>query len=172
VRGKVSLKKAEKAMGEDYQHEIQALLMQSKIGFLATQGKNGAETSMAPFALDRGVILLHLSKLARHTVNIERDPKIGLMICTPETDGASPLSLPRLSLQGEVSVVNEDQYQAAQAAYVQQIPDAEMLFSFADFTLFQLSASRIHWVGGFGKARKVPLEQWQRLAVRAQGSET
>jgi len=164
VRGKVSLKKVEKAMGEDYQHEIQALLMQSKIGFLATQGEWGAETSMAPFALDRGVILLHLSKLARHTVNIERDPKIGLMICTPETDGASPLSLPRLSLQGEVSIVNEDQYQAARAAYIQQIPDAEMLFSFADFKLLQFSPARVYWVGGFGQARKVPLEQWQILA--------
>jgi len=159
-------------MSENYQQDIQALLTCSNISFLATQGKHGPETSMAPFALDCGAILLHLSKLARHMANIERNPKIGLMICTPETEGVSPLSLPRLSLQGEVSLVDDDQYQAAQAAYVQQIPDAEMLFSFADFTLFQFSASRIHWVGGFGKARKVPLEQWQRLAVWAQGSET
>jgi len=150
-------------MINDYTQEIQTLLARSKIGFLATQGEWGAETSMAPFALDRGVIFLHLSTLAKHTANIENNPRIGLMICTAETEGASPLALPRLSLQGEVTLVSEDHYPAAQAVYVQQIPDAEMLFSFADFRLFQFSASRIHWVGGFGKARNVSLDQWQKF---------
>jgi len=159
-------------MSENYPQEIQMLLHQSKICFLATQGEFGAETSMAPFALHGALVLSHLSSLAKHTENIERDANIGLMICTPETAGASPLSLPRLSMQGEITLVAEDQLQAAKAAYVQQIPDAEILFSFADFKLFQFSAARVYWVGGFGKARKVPLEQWQRLAVWAQGSET
>ena len=150
-------------MTNDYKQEVQTLLVRSKIGFLATQGEWGVETSMAPFALDHGMILLHLSTLAKHTANIENNPRIGLMVCTPETEGASPLALPRLSLQGEVSLVPEDRYPAAQAVYIQQIPDAEMLFSFADFRLFQFSASSIHWVGGFGKARNVPLDQWQKF---------
>jgi len=154
----------EQIMREDYQQDIRALLMRSKASFLATQGKYGAETSMAPYALHGGVILLHLSKLARHTANIERNPNIGLMICTPETEGASPLSLPRLSMQGEIALVAGDQLQAAQAAYVQQIPDAEPLFSFADFKLFEFSAARIYWVGGFGKARRVSPGQWQKFA--------
>jgi len=148
----------------DYVNDILALLQQRKICFLATQGKYGSEASMAPFAIFQGVILLHLSSLAKHSGNIALNPNIGLMICTPETENASVLALPRLSLQGDVSTVDEEQLQAARAAYIQQIPDAEMLFSFADFKLFQFSPDRIHWVGGFGKARKVPLEQWQILA--------
>jgi len=153
------------------QQDIQTLLRVSKISFLATLGKHGPETSMAPFAMHQGLVLLHLSRLAKHTSNIDLNPNIGIMICTPESEASSPLALPRLSLQGEVKLVTEDQYPAAQAAYLQQIPDAEQLFSFADFKLFQFSPSYIYWVGGFGKARKVPLEQWEMVSASIQGCE-
>ena len=148
---------------DGWQEGIQQLLKQSKVSFLATIGELGPETSMAPFAIYQDNVLLHLSTLAKHSTNIERQPGIGLMICTPETAGESPLSLPRLSLQGNVTVVPDEQLEVATKAYLRSIPDAEMLFSFTDFRLFQLSPSSIHWVGGFGKARKVSLQQWQGI---------
>ncbi len=144
--------------------EIQTLLGQSKVCFLATQGQNGPETSMAPYAIHNATILLHLSKLARHTANIDKSSSIGLMICTPETAADSPLALPRLSLQGEVMLIGDLQLEAAKTAYLNAIPDAESLFSFADFRLFQFTPSRIHWVGGFGKARNISLEKWQVIS--------
>ena len=144
--------------------EIQTLLGQSKVCFLATQGKHGPETSMAPYAIHQGNMLFHLSRLAQHTTNIETNPAIGLMICTPETAADSPLALPRLSLQGEVMLIGDLQLEAAKAAYLNAIPDAESLFSFADFQLFQFMPSRIHWVGGFGKARNISLEKWQVIS--------
>ena len=140
------------------------LLNQSRIGFLATQGEQGPETSMAPYAIYHGNILLHLSKLARHTSNIETDPSIGLMICTPETMAASPLALPRLSLQGEVTAVKDAQLEAARQTYLSAIPDAEPLFEFSDFCLFEFTPSHIYWVGGFGKARNLSLEKWQAIS--------
>jgi len=150
-------------MGESWQEGVQTLLSQSRVCFLATQGKHGPETSMAPYAIHQGNILLHLSRLARHTANIETSSAIGLMICTPETESSSPLALPRLSLQGEAVPVSEGQLAAAKAAYLQTIPDAEPLFSFGDFRLLQFTPAFIHWVGGFGKARKISLEQWHKL---------
>ncbi len=145
---------------DSWQEGIQQLLKQSRVSFLSTMGEHGPETSMAPFAIYQGNVLLHLSALAKHSTNIERQACIGLMICTAETADEPPLALPRLSLQGKVTLVSEEQLAAAKIAYLNNIPDAEQLFSFGDFRLFQLAPSVIHWIGGFGKARKVSLHQW------------
>jgi len=148
---------------ESWQEGVQTLLSQSRVCFLSTQGNHGPETSMAPYAVHQGNVLLHLSRLARHSANIETSPDAGLMVCTPETATSSPLALPRLSLQGKVDLVSDEQLEAAKAAYLKNIPDAEPLFSFGDFRLFQVTPTFIHWVGGFGKARKVTPEQWRKL---------
>ncbi|GAV21149.1 pyridoxamine 5'-phosphate oxidase [Mariprofundus micogutta] len=150
-------------VSDHWQQDIQLLLNRSRVSFLATQGQAGPEVSMAPFAFHHGKILLHLSRLAKHTINIERSPNIGLMICTPESQADSPLALPRLSLQGEINLVSDDQLESAKAVYLEKIPDAEPLFSFGDFRLFQFSPTHINWVGGFGKARKVSLKQWSMM---------
>jgi putative heme iron utilization protein len=151
-------------MVDDWQTGIQDLLNQSRVCFLATQGKHGSETSMAPYAIHNASVLLHLSKLARHTANIESSPAIGLMICTPETPADSILALPRLSLQGKVIPIAGARLEIAKQTYLKNVPDAEPLFSFGDFQLFEMTPSHIHWVGGFGKARKIPLEKWQHIS--------
>ncbi len=148
---------------DSWMQGVQQLLIESRISFLASMGEHGPETSMAPFAIHEGKILLHLSSLAKHTRNIERKANIGMMICTPERLDDSPLALPRLSLQGKATHVDDEDMADEKLAYLKRIPDAEQLFSFADFCLFQLTPSHIYWVGGFGKARKVSLQQWQAL---------
>lgn len=152
-------------MSDNWQEEIRALLAQSRVSFLATQGRYGPETSMAPFAIHQRHILLHLSQLAAHSTNIENCNNVGLMICTPETSGSSPLSLPRLALQGEVRPVADDEFEQSKATYLRAISDAEPLFGFGDFCLFQFKAARIHWVGGFGRARRITPGQWQSITM-------
>jgi heme iron utilization protein len=149
----------------DWQKEIRALLGSCRIGFLATQGKVGPESSMAPYALYGENVLLHLSRLARHTANVEVHSTAGFMICTPETVADSPLALPRLSLQGSVVPVTADERVSAKQFYLHQIPDAEALFSFADFCLYRLAPEHIHWVGGFGSARNISLAAWKKITA-------
>jgi len=153
----------EGVIADDWQTDIQTLLNQSRICFLATQGKHGAEASMAPYAIHHGNVLLHLSTLARHARNIKINPTVGLMICMAETQAPSPLALPRLSLQGDVTPVSDAQLDAARMAYLKIIPDAEVLFSFADFRLFQFTPSSVRWVGGFGVARNISVSLWHEF---------
>jgi len=147
-------------MADDWQQAVRDLLDCSRIAFLATAGDHGPETSMAPYAIWQGDVLLHLSGLARHTANIRRDPRLGLMICTPETMADSPLALPRISLVGRIAAVAEPQLAEARHAYLHRTPDAESLFTFADFCLYRLAVERIHWVGGFGMARTISRQRW------------
>lgn len=148
-------------MAEDWKVGVQRLLEKSAVGFLATQGETSPETSMTPFAMDQGDILMHLSTLARHTKNIQRQTEVGFMVCTPESEADSPLALPRISFQGSVSLVPKTELEAAKAVYLSRIPDAEPLFEFSDFALFRLSVTDVFWVGGFGSARKIGLKTWK-----------
>jgi len=157
-------------MSGAYKSEIISLLNQSRVGFLATTGKDGPESSLASYAIHHGNILLHLSSLARHTGNITSHPKVGFMICTPETMAESPLALPRLSLQGDISTMTGETLESAIEAYLKAIPEARPLFGFPDFTLFKLSVSDIHWVGGFGSARKIAVNGWYTLLNSGAGS--
>jgi len=118
---------------------------------------------MAPFAMQNGMPLLHLSGLARHSRNLQRNPRAGMMICTPAAATESVLSLPRISLQGRVVALPEDRLDQARALYLEHIPDAEPLFDFPDFRLCMLNVDRIYWVGGFGSAREISLPAWQRI---------
>ena len=151
--------------GDNWPQDIAELLGRCRTGFLATQGRDGPESSMAPYALHDGGILLHLSNLARHTSNITAHATAGLMICTPETAMDSPLALPRLSLQGCVTPVSSGEVKAARQAYLHAIRDAEPLFGFADFRLYRLDPDRIHWVGGFGRACDIPQSAWKKVCA-------
>ena len=152
-------------MAEDdrWQQHVVDLLGQQRICFLATSGRDGPETSMAPYALDHGSVLLHLSGLARHTVNIRQSRRIGLMVCA-SSEQASSLALARLSLQGNIEPLAKQQLDAARIVYLERIPDAAPLFSFADFCLYRFTPDAIQWIGGFGKARKVTAGQWDALS--------
>ncbi len=150
-------------MANHWRDELLQLLQQCRIGFLATQGAHTPETSMAPFAIYQGNIVLHLSSLARHSKNILHQSEVGFMICTPETEQGSPLALPRLSLQGKIEPVPDTLLEASQAAYIKRIPDAEALFAFADFKLFHIVPSDMQWVGGFGSARAIAIHAWHQL---------
>ena len=152
-------------MPKTFEPEIQTLLLKCRIGSLATIGENGPETSMAPYVIDQAHIILHLSKLARHTVNIANHSKVGFMICMPESSADSPLSLPRLSLQGDMVAVSEDEYDTVKSTYIETIPEAEPLFQFSDFRLFKLTPTFIYWVGGFGSARTIPIGDWHKLLL-------
>jgi len=151
----------------DWKQEIGVLLGRCRIGFLATHGDASPESSMAPFALYHGCVLLHLSRLARHTANIAAHPTVGFMICTPETTMDSALALPRLSLQGSMIPVPAEELAPARQAYLHNIADAEPLFGFADFRLYRLDPTHIHWVGGFGSARSISPALWHEITASA-----
>jgi hypothetical protein len=123
---------------------------------------------MAPYALHGENVLLHLSRLARHTINIQAHPMSGFMICAPESSMDSVLALPRLSLQGSITPVPIEALISAQKAYLHAIEEAEALFDFADFQLFHLEVTNIRWVGGFGSARDIPLSAWRKITTTGQ----
>ncbi|MDX8381217.1 MAG: pyridoxamine 5'-phosphate oxidase family protein [Ghiorsea sp.] len=150
-------------MNDDWQQDVQTLLKSTQVAFLSTMGETSPETSMCPYAVFNGDIILHLSSLAKHSKNIQNHKQVGLIICTPENKAVSPLALARISFTGKIEPVTEVKRIAYQDAYLNHVPDAQPLFTFPDFTLYRIQVAEIKWVGGFGKARKIPLETWKSI---------
>ena len=95
----------------------------------------------------RGAPLLLLSRLAQHTMNIDRDPRVSILF--DATQGLDdPLTGARASVQGRAHRIED---KALLARYVARHPSAEAYVGFADFGLFRIAPGRAHLVAGFGR---------------------
>ncbi|HMS83938.1 MAG TPA: pyridoxamine 5'-phosphate oxidase family protein [Nitrospira sp.] len=97
---------------------------------------------------------LHLSRLALHTQHLLADQQMSLFIAEPDGPEKNPLALRRLNLQGEAVILSRDapSYDAIKERYLGRFPQAEMMFGFGDFALWELRLDDAHFVLGFGQA--------------------
>jgi heme iron utilization protein len=94
--------------------------------------------------------LLLLSRLARHTNNLERDPHASLLFDGTDSVG-DPLAGGRVTLMGELHHVPATARDRARACFLAVHPDAAMYADFADFGFWTFEASAAHFIGGFGR---------------------
>ena len=98
--------------------------------------------------------LIFVSSLAEHTKNLARDARASLLF--DGTAGlASPLTGPRVSVQGRFSPCDAEDLRAR---YFARHPDAAAYAGFADFRLFRLTIERAHLVAGFGAIDWIPAD--------------
>ncbi len=140
---------------------VRRLLGEVRVGSLSTLNKGAPYGSMAPFcADDKGNILVHLTRLAQHTRNIEEDPRVSLLVCDTDGPDKDPIALPRLNMGGQMETLERDseEYNEGKATYLARFPSAKMVFQLPDFTLYRLAPDSIHLVAGFGKAFNLKAE--------------
>jgi heme iron utilization protein len=149
---------------EEGRAEAKHLLRTAREATLATLER----TSGAPFATlvalatdHGGAPLLLLSGLSNHTKNIREDARASLLIASARKRG-DPLNRPRLTLVGEL---RERPDAMAKARYLTRNPKAKLYAGFADFALFRLETTAIHFNGGFARAAALtPAELFTELA--------
>ena len=144
------------------------LLRGQRWGCLGTQRKGKALVSWVAFTVEEDFsgLLLHLSRLAQHTRNLETDPEVSLALSEADDGHADPQTLARLSLQGRVEIIDPqaEDYAAAKARYLAALPEAEMLFQFGDFSLFRFVPESARYVDGFASSHSLTPAQLQGAA--------
>lgn len=147
---------------------LQRLLQGQRWGCLGTLEGGHPALSWVACALDgQGALLLHLSRLARHTRNLLVDGRVSLALTEPDDGRGDPQTLARITLDGVVEPLAGDNeaYHAARQCYLARLPDAEMLFGFKDFSLFKLTPQTARYVEGFGSSHRLTAEQLQALLI-------
>lgn len=106
----------------------------------------------------------HLSRLAAHTGNLLANGRAAFVVSENDDGQGDPQELTRVTLQGEVQVVERgsEEYAAVRERYLQRLPASERLFDFPDFILFRLDVAEARFVGGFGQARTFSAADIQR----------
>jgi putative heme iron utilization protein len=111
--------------------------------------------------------LLHLSGLAPHTRQLQRDSRCSLLICEPDRPDVDDVqTLARVTLVGSAARLVRDAtgYGAALKLYLDRLPAAAMLFDFADFALYRFVPTEARYVGGFARAYTLTAAQLRDAA--------
>ncbi len=116
-------------------------------------GAAGPYASLVMVAADLDASpLLFLSTLAVHSRNLERDPRMALLL--DGTEGLeTPLAGERATLLG---TCERTSCPRLRSRYLRYHPDAAQYADFADFHLYRLRLERAHLVAGFGRIAWVP----------------
>jgi hypothetical protein len=157
-------------MDETQAHSLRQLLLNGEVASLGTLHNGEPAVSMVPFALlpDTGSFVVHVSRLATHTQDMQRHPGISIMVVGERTEDIPVQALARASISGTAAKLEPDSpnYPPAKAAYLGKFPTSEPLFEFGDFSLFLLTPRSVRFVGGFGNAWSANAAQFQQ-ALRA-----
>ncbi|MEK9142344.1 MAG: pyridoxamine 5'-phosphate oxidase family protein [Nitrospirota bacterium] len=141
---------------ENVQDAWSALVQDVRTAVLLTMRNGRPFGSHVPyvFGSDWTRAYLHLSRLALHTQHLLTDPRVSLFIAEPDGAEKNPLALRRMNLQGEAVLLspNTPAYGELKERYLSRFPQAEMMFGFGDFALWELRLESAHFVLGFGQA--------------------
>jgi putative heme iron utilization protein len=126
------------------------LLRGTRAGTLATLDREGGFpfASLVTVATDLdGAPLLLLSRLAAHTLNLERDPRASLFLV--QGGKGDPLAHPRLTVIGRSARAPEPW---VRDRFLARHPKAKLYADFPDFAFWRLTISGAHLNGGFARA--------------------
>lgn len=126
------------------------LLRTIRSGALATldRGDGGPFASLVTVATDLdGSPLLLTSRLSGHTLNLEHDARVSLLLAA--TGKGDPLAHPRLTVLGEAARSPEPR---VRARFLARHPKAQLYADFPDFSFWRVQVSAAHLNGGFAKA--------------------
>jgi heme iron utilization protein len=147
---------AQPLTSQDVQQAWSALVQDVRTAVLLTMRNGRPFGSHVPYVFgpDWTKAYLHLSRLALHTQHLLADPRVSLFIAEPDGPDKNPLALRRINLMGQAAPLSFDapSYGELKERYLSRFPQAEMMFGFRDFALWELRLEDAHFVLAFGQA--------------------
>lgn len=116
----------------------------------------GSVVGFAPDELGRPLFIF--SGMSTHTQDLLADPRCSVTIASKEFKGAAD---GRVNLMGKVSLVPQEERDAAKVAYLAKHPGAFWV-DFGDFNWFRMDEiTDVRFVGGFARAGSVTPEEYK-----------
>lgn len=132
------------------------LIINARRAALATLDRTSGHpyVSLVTVAIDtHGDPIMLLSRLAKHTQNLEAGPRTSLLFEPTDVSDGGPLAGARVTVMGHASPTPSP---TARAKFLAHHPDAEMYASFSDFAFYALAPQSAHFIGGFGRIIEIP----------------
>jgi len=143
------------AMNADERVLLQQLLRDVRVAHLGTLRESAPMVSMTLFlaAPDRALFHVHVSRLAWHTQDMLRDPRVALSIAQNDDGRGDPFTLARVTLRGSATrLANHGAgYEALKRAWLARYPESAINFELADFSFWAIHPESARFVAGFGR---------------------
>lgn len=140
----------------DLQQKLAQILRGNRIAALGTLRSGTPSVSMVAYAIadDFSAIYLHVSHLAQHTQDMEKDKHVSLMVFEPDDEREDPQTLARVTVRGvaEILPLGVPGYMPARNLYLARFPRSEPMFEFGDFGLWRVTPKGGRFVAGFARA--------------------
>jgi putative heme iron utilization protein len=152
----------------ELQRNLAHILRESRVAALGTLRNGAPSVSMVAYAAaeDLSAFYVHVSHLAQHTQDMEKDKHVSLLVCEPDDGREDPQTLLRASIRGyaEALPVGVPGYMPAKNLYVARFPRSAPLFEFGDFGLWRITPKGGRYVAGFAKAFNLTSDALQEAA--------
>jgi putative heme iron utilization protein len=146
-------------MTSEQLNDLRELLSSQRLLALSVLIDGAPYAGLLPYAFvpEHGAVLVHASRLARHTRGLEPGARFCVVIHRPDRLDADPLQVPRVTLEGTVEMLERgtDDYRDGQQRYLARFPSSEQTFQLGDFNLYRLRFEKGRYVGGFARAVNV-----------------
>ena len=146
------------------------LIRNTRVASLATLRDEAPQVSMAAYIYsdDFSAFYIFVSRLAQHTVDMQKDNRVSLMICETDDNRTDPQTLARVSIRGKAENIQagEPGYSPLKQKYIERFPESEKLFSLEDFSFWRISPRGGRYVAGFAKAYNITADALIKASVR------
>jgi len=146
------------------------IISNTRIAALGTIRDEAPRISMVTFiaATDLSAFYVHVSRLAQHTVDMQKNKQVSLLITEADDDRSDPQTLARISIRASAEFMEngEPGYAPVKNHYIERFPDSVPLFRLADFGLWRIKPKGARYVAGFAKAYNLSPETLQKVTQK------
>lgn len=134
--------------------DLAALLRRERIAHLATLRQDAPMASMTLYLPEEGFrgFLVHVSRLAWHTQDMAKDPRVALSIAQTDDGRADPFTLRRIAIRGDAVQIRNDSAESAslKPSWLARFPAQAINFELADFSFWRIVPRDARFIAGFG----------------------
>ncbi len=146
---------------------LRQLLDGQRVLSLAVLAEGAPYVGLLPFVAlpDRSGVLIHASRLARHSRGLDDGASVGVLLHEPDGPHQDALQIRRASFDCRVRPLERHStaWSEGRTRYVARFPQSDVTFGLGDFTLHRLEFERGVYVEGFARAIAVDADDLLKL---------
>ena len=141
---------------------LRQLILRQRVAHLATLRDGAPMASMTLYMPERdfSAFYVHVSRLAWHTQDMQKDARVALSIAETDDRRADPFTLMRVTIRG--SAVQSAQ--GPKDEWLRRFPEQAINFELADFSFWKIVPRDARFVAGFGRIHNLSAAELRNAA--------
>jgi putative heme iron utilization protein len=119
-------------------------------------------------AQDFSEFYVFVSRLAQHTIDMQKDKRMCLLISQTDDGRADPQTLARVTIRASAGLmeIGEPGYTPVKKQYIERFPESAPLFKLEDFAMWRIKPKGGRFVASLSKAYNITPETLQKVSIR------